>query len=224
MSRRSLDILFAGGAAVIAVLMIVLGFVLADQASFAEDYVKEQLGEQKIKFATTEDLKKDEENPANAEYKKITEWKEGSKCLEEYAGKDMTTGKMAECYGNYYIGMHMARTAALTKVDGQNMGWEGQTYATLGTVRTDLSAKIAAAKAANNNDEAAKLQKQLDSATALRSTMQTGETLRGLLLTSYGFSIFGEKAALASTVCYIGAVVLLIIAAGGFAHAFLTKK
>jgi len=219
-----LDILFAGGAAVIAVLMIVLGFVLADQASFADDYVKEQLGEQKIKFATAEELKKDEENPANAEFKKITEWKEGSKCLEEYAGKDMVTGKMAECYGNYYIGMHMARTAALTKVDGQNMGWEGQTYATLGTVRSDLSAKIAAAKAANNNDEAAKLQKQLDSATALRSTMQTGETLRGLLLTSYGFSIFGEKAALASTVCYIGAVVLLIIAAGGFVHAFLTKK
>jgi hypothetical protein len=224
MSRRALDLLFASGAAAIAVLMVVLGFVLADQASFAEDYVKEQLGEQKITFATAEELKKDEENPANAEYKKITQWKEGSSCLNEYAGKAMTTGKMAECYGNYYIGMHMARTAALTKVDGQNMGWDGQTYATLGTVRTDLSAKIAAAKTANNTDEAAKLQKQLDAATSLRSTMQTGETLRGLLLTSYGFSIFGDKAALASTVCYLGAVVLVIIAAGGFVHAAMTRK
>ena len=94
MSRRALDLLFASGAAAIAVLMVVLGFVLADQASFAEDYVKEQLGEQKITFATAEDLKKDEENPANAEYKKITQWKEGSSCLNEYAGKAMTTGKM----------------------------------------------------------------------------------------------------------------------------------
>ena len=60
MSRRALDLLFASGAAAIAVLMVVLGFVLADQASFAEDYVKEQLGEQKITFTPAENLSEEE--------------------------------------------------------------------------------------------------------------------------------------------------------------------
>lgn len=74
------------------------------------------------------------------------------------------------------------------------VGFPGSTYATLGGIRTQLSADIAAAKAKNDTQAAADLQKKLDSATALRGTLQTGETLRGLLLTSDGFSVFGEKA------------------------------
>jgi len=51
-----------------------------------------------------------------------------------------------------------------------------------------------------------------------------GETLRGLLLTSYGFSEFGTKAAQAATVAYIGSGVLLVLALFGFIHAFVTPK
>ena len=43
------------------------------------------------------------------------------------------------------------------------------------------------------------------------------ETLRGLLLTSYGFSIFGEKAMLAATVCFLLGIVLYA-SAPSFAH------
>lgn len=217
MSRKQLDVLFSGGAIVLAILMLVLGYVLGDQAAFADDYVKEQLSEQKIKFATQEELDKDEAAEANQKFAKVTEWKEGSKCLEENAGKDLTTGKQAECYGNFYIGMHMARSAA-------NAGFEGATYATLGATRTELSAEVAAAKAKNDTAAADAAQKKLDSATSLRSTMQTGETLRGLLLTSYGFSIFGDKAALAATVCYLGAALLVILGIAGFVHAFVWSK
>ena len=225
MKRRTLDIIFAGGGALVAILLLVLGFVLGDQAAFADDYVTEQLSEQKITFATIEELEKDEATPANtANIAKITEWKAGSVCLEEYAGELMTKGKMAECYGNFYIGMHMARSAANMAAQYNNPAFNGATYATLGTLRTQLTADIAAAKTANDTAKAEALQKQLDSATSLRSTMQTGETLRGLLLTSYGFSIFGEKAALAAMVCYIIGGLLVLLAVAGFVHAFVTPK
>ncbi|MCC7364130.1 MAG: hypothetical protein IT303_07130 [Dehalococcoidia bacterium] len=242
MKRRTLDIIFAGGGAVLAVLILVLGWVLADQAAFAEDYVKQQLSEQKIVFSSQEALDKDEATPANtANIAKVTEWREGSTCLEKYAGTALDSGKKAECYGNFYIGMHMARSAANMAAQYNEPLFNGATYATLGgdgELRTKLNAQInplkeqqTAAKAANDQakvDELQKqidpIQKQIDSVTSLRSTMQTGETLRGLLLTSYGFSIFGEKAALAATVCYIIGGLLIVLAIAGFVHAFITPK
>jgi hypothetical protein len=51
-----------------------------------------------------------------------------------------------------------------------------------------------------------------------------GETLRGLLLTSYGFSEFGTKAAQAATVAYIGAGVVLVLSFFGFLHGVVTPK
>ena len=65
----------------ILVKAAVLGFVLADQASFAKSYVKDQLSEQKITFATEDRLTEEE-----------TSWKPGSVCLIENAGKLMQKG------------------------------------------------------------------------------------------------------------------------------------
>jgi hypothetical protein len=211
MKRRTLDFIFSGGGLLVAILLLILGFVLADQASFAEDYVKEQLSEQRITFAEADKLTDEEKN-----------WKEGSKCLTEYAGQLMTKGKQAECYGNFYIAMHMRRSAANAAVDGNKLGWDNETYATMGGIRSAAAAELAAAKEAGDKDAEALAQKKVDAATSLRSTFQTGETLRGLLLTSYGFSIFGEKAALAATVCYIIGGLLIILSAAGFIHAFMT--
>jgi hypothetical protein len=204
MSRRQLDFVFAGGGLVLALLLLVLGFVLADQASFAKSYVKDELGSQKITFATVDKLTDEEKN-----------WKPGSACLTENAGKLMETGKQAECYANFFIGLHLENSA-------NNAGFPGETYATLGGIRTQLTADVAAAKAKNDTEGAAAAQKKLDSATSLRSTMQTGETLRGLLLTSYGFSIFGGKAGQVSWVAFSIAGLLVLLAAAGFVHAFRT--
>jgi hypothetical protein len=206
MSRKALDILFSTGGALLALTLLVLGFVLADQKAFADDYVKGELGAQKIVFATEDKLTEEEKN-----------WKPGSACLVEHAGKLMQTGEQAECYGKYYIGMHMDRSAKAA-------GFEGETYATLGGIRTGLQAEVAAAKEAGDTTRAEAAQKRLDAATSLRSTMQTGETLKGLLLTSYGFSIFGDKAGLAANVAFVGAAILFVVAVGGFAHAFLETK
>jgi hypothetical protein len=51
-----------------------------------------------------------------------------------------------------------------------------------------------------------------------------GETLRGLLLTSYGFSEFGTKAGQAATVAYGAAALLFLLAIAGLIHAFVTPK
>ena len=206
MKRRTLDIIFAGGGLLVAVILVALGFALLTQYTFAQDYVKEELSAQKITFATADKLTAEE-----------TTWKAGSACLVTYAGQTMETGPQAECYAKYYLAKHMDTSA-------KNAGFPGATYATLGGIRTDLSAQVAAAKTKGDTTAAADAQKKLDSATSLRTTMQTGETLRGLLLTVYGFSAIGEKAGLAANIIFGLAALMAVLAVAGFVHAFMTPK
>jgi hypothetical protein len=91
----------------------------------------------------------------------------------------------------------------------------------LGEPQSQLRAQVA--KARESNDPAlASLQEQLDEITAQRDTVFKGETLRGLLLTSYGFSEFGTKAAQGATVAYLAAALLALLSIAGFIHAFRT--
>ena len=75
-----------------------------------------------------------------------------------------------------------------------------------------------------NWDSAVALMNELTSVSGQRTTLQTAETLRGLLLTSYGFSVFGEKADLAALVCYLVGLVLLLASIAGLVHAAKTPK
>ena len=206
MKRRTLDTIFAAGGILVAALLVVLGYVLIDQASFATNYVKEELSAQKITFATADKLTDSEKN-----------WKAGSVCLTTFAGQTMTTGAQAECYAKYYIREHMNASA-------ETAGFPGATYATLGPIRTDLNAQIAAAKTAGNTTGAADLQKKLDAATSLRSTLQSGETLSGLLLTVYGFSVIASKAEMASNILYVLAGLMVLLSVAGLVHAYVTPK
>ena len=70
MKRRTLDTIFVGGGLLVAALLVVLGFALAGEQAFATTYVKEELGAQKITFATADKLTDAEKN-----------WKPGSSCL-----------------------------------------------------------------------------------------------------------------------------------------------
>ena len=196
MKRRTLDILFSCGGAALAALLLVLGLVMTSNANFAKDYVKEQLGEQKITFKSADTL--------TAEEKK-------SACLVKYAGQPLLTGKQAECYANEFIGLHVKSTAG------------GLTYAELGDAQTALRAKITTAQAANDPNLAT-LQKQLTDMTAQRETLFKGETLRGLLLTSFGFSVFGVKGEQVARVAYVVAALLALLSLAGFVHAFKTPK
>jgi hypothetical protein len=199
MKRRTLDILFSAGGLVLAGLLLVVGFVMTSNANFAKSYVKDQLVAQKISFPAATALKPEEAKSA---------------CLVKYAGLQLSTGKQADCYANDYIGLHTATAAA------------GRTYASQGEFITGLKAQLATAQKVTPPDagKVTDLNTQITTATAARETLFKGETLRGLLLTSFGFSVFGVKGGQAATVAYMVAGLLALLSLAGGAHAFKTPK
>lgn len=204
MQRRTLDIIVSAGGLGLAVLLLIVGVVLRTEANFARDYVRDQLAQQKITFTAADKLTEEDKAFSLAR----------TGCIIKYAGQALTTGKQAECYANEYIGSHLSRMPA---------GTQGMTYAEVGAAQTELRNQIAAAKAAGD-PKVADLEKKLADYTSARETIFKGEMLRGALLTSYGFSVLGEKAALASTVAFVAAAVLAVLAVAGFVHAFVTPR
>jgi hypothetical protein len=198
MKRRTLDLAFSVGGLLFGGLILVLGLVLQNQANFAENYVKDQLGQQQIEFTAVDYLHGEQDD---------------APCLVEFAGTQLDSGKKSECYANEYIAYHLATGAT-------EAGYEGTTYATIGAVQRGLGGEIQAAKDAGK--DTTELDASLTSVNALRETMFKGETLRGLLLTTYGFSIFGERAALAATICFIAAALLVILSLAGLIHFKMT--
>jgi hypothetical protein len=197
MKRSTLDKIFSVGGLLVALLLLALGLVLQNQANFANTYVKDQLTAQKITFTP--------ENKLNDEEKKAT-------CLVTNAGQSLTTGVQAECYANSYIGLHLTETN------------DGKTYSETSTESRALTTKAAEAIKANPEDPAAKdLDKQAKAMQVKVETLFKGETLRGLLLTSYGFSVFGERAQQAAWVCFAAGFVLLLASIAGFVHAMRSK-
>ena len=196
MKRRTLDVLFSAGGAVLAVLLLIVGIVFTANANFANNYVHDQLSQQNITFKTVATLTPEEKEQA---------------CLVTYAGQKLTTGPQAECYANHFIALHLKSIAG------------GKTYAELGVPQSDLANKVATAKK-NNDPNLADLQKQYNDITTARETVFKGETLRGLLLTSFGFSEFGRKAGQAALVVYLAAALLALLSIAGFVHAFVTPK
>ena len=196
MKRKTLDIGMSSGGILLAALAIILGFVFQANADFATSYVRDQLSDQKISFPAVENL---------------TEAESGVSCLIEYAGTVLDSGKKSECYANEYIGDH------LKGIGG------GETYASLGTPQRELQSQVDAAKKANDSTLVS-LEADLAKISGQRETMFKGETLRGLLLTTYGFSVLGEKAALAAMIAFFAAAILLLASGAGFIHALSTQK
>ena len=196
MRRRTLDLIFSIGGLALAGLLLVLGLVLQNQADFADRYVHDQLSAQKIVFTPEAGLSSEEKQ---------------ADCLVKYAAEPLTSGKQAECYANEYIGLH------LTEVN------DGKTYA-----QTSSESRAAATQASeaesSGSANAAQLQAQAKALDGKTQTLFRGETLRGLLLTSYGFSIFGERAQQAALVCFAVALVLLIAGIAGLVHAVETPE
>ena len=127
------------------------------------------------------------------------------------AGKPLVEGKQAECYANRYIALH------LSEVNG------GKTYS-----QTSGDSRAASAAATAAEEQGAPNAKELQATAAeLDGKVQTlfrGETLRGLLLTSYGFSEFGRKADQAALVAFMAALVLFLASIAGFVHAMRTPR
>lgn len=111
--------------------------------------------------------------------------------IQEYAGETVDTGAEAEAYAEF-IGSHLAEVA------------DGKTY-------SEVSAEwIASAEDPAERDPVLGAQRQ---------TLFMGETLRGLLLNAYAFSVFGQIAMIGAWVSFIAAALLLVLGLLGLNHA-----
>jgi len=108
-----------------------------------------------------------------------------------YAGQQVTTGAQAKAYSDM-IAVHLSKVAG------------GKTY-------SEVSGEWIA-----SNEDPTKRDPTLG---AQRETLFMGETLRGLLLNVYAFSIFGGIAMIAGWVSLVAAVLLLVLSVLGFVHA-----
>jgi hypothetical protein len=129
---------------------------------------------------------------------------EGRDDLVRHAGQQVTTGTEAEAYASY-IGGHLEGIA------------DGKTYAEIddrGAAQAVVDARESGASAA----EIADLQATADELKAQRDSLFRGETLRGLLLSSYAWSTIGRIAAIAAWVAFAGAAVMAALGAAGLVH------
>ena len=116
------------------------------------------------------------------------------------------SGKQAECYANDQIGYD------LQFVDG------GKTYAESAYPAKLARDKVIAALQKDPTDpEIGKLQEQAQRLEGPALTLFRGETLRGMLLTTYGFSQFGDLGQLTSIILFVLGALLVLYAGASFA-------
>jgi hypothetical protein len=164
----------------VAAVLALAGIVLSSNARFSDHYVAKQMAQQRITFRPVDQL---------------TDAEKQHPCVVANAGRALRTGRQAECFANEFIAVHL----------GQIGG--GKTYAELGVEEFALVAKVDAAREAHSHTLAG-LEKQLTELRATRNLLFQGETLRGMLLTSFGFSTLGAKAGQAASVAFAVAAAL----------------
>jgi hypothetical protein len=129
---------------------------------------------------------------------------EGRSDLVKYADEQVTTGSEAEAYASFIAG-HMEGIA------------DGQTYSEIDD-RGAAQAVVDARESGASEAEVAELQATADELKAQRDSLFRGETLRGLLLSSYAWGTIGGIAAIAAWVAFAGAAVMAALVAAGLVH------
>jgi hypothetical protein len=187
--RRTIDQVLIGLGAVATVVLAVAGGLLTWGSNFADDYVGRELRSQNVFFPDEAGL-----------------LEEGRTDLLKYAGTQVSDGNDAEAYASY-IDHHLDGIA------------DGATYADLGKVETAAKAAVTEAKASGASaDEIASLQADADAVTAQRNTLFKGETLRGLLLSTYAWSTVGTIAGIAAMAAFTAAAVMMVLVVLGLVH------
>ena len=129
---------------------------------------------------------------------------EGRDDLLGYAGEDVTTGDQAEAYAGY-IDRHLQGIAG------------GLTYSQIDD-RGAAQAVVEAEEAGASPEEIAALQATADELKGQRDSLFRGETLRGLLLTSFAWATVGEIAGIAAWVAFAGGLVTAALVIAGLVH------
>jgi hypothetical protein len=169
---------------VLTVAFVALGLVLNSQANFSKNYVHDQLAEKQITFTPADGLLPNQKEVP---------------CLVANAGEQLVTGKQAECYARYQIGHD------LLTIDNGKTYFEDHYAAYL----LGLKAQQAVADHPGTPETEA-LVKQSAELSRKAEAIFDGETMRGLLLTAYGFSLLGDRGAAAAMACFIIAGVLAV--------------
>ena len=189
LKRRTIDSVLIAVGAVLAACLLVAGALLGWGANFAIDYVDDELTAQNITFPSSEAL-----------------IEEGRDDLAKYGGEFVNTGDEAEAYSSLING-HLEGIA------------DGATYAELGTPEREANAAVEAAKA-EGADEAtlAELEDEAAAISGQRNTLFKGETLRGLLLTTYAWATVGTIAGYAAIAALAAGVVMVVLVLLGLRH------
>lgn len=162
---------------VLAIGALVVGGVAVGLGLFVQGNVRTELESQQINFTAADSLS-DAERALPG--------------VVENAGLPLATGNQAQVYSTV-IGLHMRNAA-------EEAGYPDASYATLGGIQRQLRAAVAAATESGDEEALAQANADLTAVTNLRNTMLTGNTLRGTLLSAYGWDN----------------VAMGVIAAGGF--------
>lgn len=148
----------------LAIGALVLGGISLWLGTFVQDNIREELNSQQISFSPEENLSEEERAIPG---------------MVENAGEPVNTGNRAQIYSQV-IGLHVSTSA-------EAAGYPGASYATLGGVQRSLRAEVAAAEEAGDEEALEAAQAELDTVNSLRNTMLTASTLRGNLLSAYGW-------------------------------------
>jgi hypothetical protein len=127
---------------------------------------------------------------------------EGRTDLVRFAGQNVTNGHQAQAYAGYINGH-------LKEIGG------GKTYSQIDDRGAQAAADAAKASGASN---AAQLQAKADALHAQRDTMFKGETLRGLLLSSYAWWTVGRIAFFAAIGAFAAAAMMGVLDILGWVH------
>ncbi|HEX6569977.1 MAG TPA: hypothetical protein VF015_12455 [Acidimicrobiales bacterium] len=134
---------------------------------------------------------------------------EGRDDLVQYADEQVTTGEEAEAYASFING-HLQGIA------------DGQTYSQIDDRGAAQAVEDAKASGASE-EEVAELQATADELKAQRDSLFRGETLRGLLLSTFAWSTIGRIAAIAAVVAFVAAAVMFALVVAGVVHLRRTK-
>jgi hypothetical protein len=187
--RRTVDTVLIAAGAVVALVLIVAGVLLTWGNRFADDYVTDELTSQNIFFPDAASLEE-----------------EGRTDLVKFAEEQVTTGEHAEAYASY-IGGHLEETA------------DGATYAELGGPQREARAALQEAQDSGADEvTVAELQATVDEISGQRDTLFRGETLRGLLLSTFAWSTIGRIAGIAAIAAFIAAAAMIVLVILGVNH------
>jgi hypothetical protein len=148
----------------LGIVTLVVGGAAIAMGRFVQDNIRTELAAQQITFGEVDGLS-DEEKAIPG--------------MVENAGLPLTTGNQARVYADL-IGLHVHESAV-------EAGYPDASYATLGGPQRALRAAVAEATEAGDEAALEEAEAELAAVTGLRNSMLTASTLRGNLLSAYGW-------------------------------------